>query len=791
MAQTPANKEFFTFIKGIITEANPLTFPENASIDEKNFVLERSGARKRRLGMDYEDSHELKDTSLNSAEISLIGISSHTWRNINENSELTFYIIQFGNDLFFFDSNASVISASQKNSGNPITLEGNGDVQWQSSSLGGRIVFTTGAERVYSLEYDEDSDLVTFVTHGLLVRDQWGVDDGLATDERPVSLASLHEYNLLNQGWGQDDPDRTEAYYDFFKNESGTGKFPSNADLVQAGKDINDDNKFNARIVARAYSGNTPAPKGHYIIDLFDRSGTRGFSPTNTGLLNNAGYLSGFWRSSAFSYGAYSYLLSLGDFSPVPSFAGIPVDQTVPGVTVTAPYGERIFYSGLSSELVGGDSRSPLLGHLVFFTQLVDSADKVGKCYQEADPTSEDQSDLLATDGGFIKIPEMSKCLKLIPFSNSLVVFADNGVWEITGGEDGFSATTFQVIKITDIGAAGVGSIISVEDRIYYWSRGGIYTISRDQVSLALQITNISETTIQTLFETFSLDAVSSSQGSYDTVTKQIRWLLNTEDDYDGVIERFRFSTELVFDVVLEAFYPAKLPETDGVFPYIAGSIDTPGFVNQQEAFNVVIGSSSIVVGALNVTVPLSVRTAELSKILYLTILPETTPTTYKYTFSSYSDGNFEDWATHNGGTGIDADAFLLTGYETGGDTQRQKQAVYITNHFLRTETGFVDTGDGNLEALQSSSCLVQSQWDFSNSAASGKFGPQFQAYRLKRNYIPSGPSDLFDYGYEVITTKSKLRGRGRALSLLFNTEPRKDLIMLGWGIVFGVNTNV
>jgi hypothetical protein len=45
-------KQYNTFVKGLVTEAGPLTYPENASLDEENFVLNRDGSRQRRLGMD-------------------------------------------------------------------------------------------------------------------------------------------------------------------------------------------------------------------------------------------------------------------------------------------------------------------------------------------------------------------------------------------------------------------------------------------------------------------------------------------------------------------------------------------------------------------------------------------------------------------------------------------------------------------------------------------------------------------------------------------------------------------
>ena len=113
----------------------------------------------------------------------------------------------------------------------------------------------------------------------------------------------------------------------------------------------------------------------------------------------------------------------------------------------------------------------------------------------------------------------------------------------------------------------------------------------------------------------------------------------------------------------------------------------------------------------------------------------------------------------------------------------------YIYFHFLRTETGFVDDGN-DLQVVGESSCLVQSQWDWSNSIASGKWGREFQAYRYKRAYMPSSEADGFDTGAATIVSKNKLRGRGRVLSLKISTEPGKDLQLLGWSMAIGTNNN-
>jgi hypothetical protein len=72
---------------------------------------------------------------------------------------------------------------------------------------------------------------------------------------------------------------------------------------------------------------------------------------------------------------------------------------------------------------------------------------------------------------------------------------------------------------------------------------------------------------------------------------------------------------------------------------------------------------------------------------------------------------------------------------------------------------------------------------NWANSANSGKWGTQFQAYRLLRNYVPSGAGDPFDYGDSVIVTKNKLRGSGKVVSLKIQSETGKDMQLLGWAM--------
>lgn len=89
------------------------------------------------------------------------------------------------------------------------------------------------------------------------------------------------------------------------------------------------------------------------------------------------------------------------------------------------------------------------------------------------------------------------------------------------------------------------------------------------------------------------------------------------------------------------------------------------------------------------------------------------------------------------------------------------------------------------------SSCKVRSQWNWTNSVAAGKWSPFFQAYRLRMGPVVMSRSngnetdevvELYTQ-YDVVTSKNKLRGRGRALSVHIETEPGKDCHILGWNL--------
>ena len=120
----------------------------------------------------------------------------------------------------------------------------------------------------------------------------------------------------------------------------------------------------------------------------------------------------------------------------------------------------------------------------------------------------------------------------------------------------------------------------------------------------------------------------------------------------------------------------------------------------------------------------------------------------------------------------------------------RDKQLPYIYFYFTKTEDGYVTSGS-DLVLDNQSSCQVQAQWNWANSANSGKWGNPFQAYRLTRFYTPTDVTDPFDNGDSVVVTKNKIRGSGKTISLKLYSEAGKDMKIIGWAMPITATSTV
>jgi hypothetical protein len=204
------------------------------------------------------------------------------------------------------------------------------------------------------------------------------------------------------------------------------------------------------------------------------------------------------------------------------------------------------------------------------------------------------------------------------------------------------------------------------------------------------------------------------------------------------------------------------------VSPYIAGYLETPDVLLRGEG---VRG-----------------RGESVTKYLVVQYLdPDTGEAAISFAY--YRDPSLRDWKSIDG-VGERYESYMITGHEIMQDTARQKQASYLTVHLKQTESEIALNEDGQPYPVNPSGCLIQARWDWANSGNSGKWGQTFQAYRLQKPYILDNNGDI-TYGFDVVSTKNRLPGRGRALSLKFSSDGDKDFYLYGWAVNYTGNSYV
>ena len=107
---------------------------------------------------------------------------------------------------------------------------------------------------------------------------------------------------------------------------------------------------------------------------------------------------------------------------------------------------------------------------LIYYSQVLVSPNDAGRCYQSNDPTSAEIPDLLDTDGGVLELEDSRSIKAMKAFRSGVIVFAGNGVWYISNPDGGFTATAYNVQKITDRGLESPKSIIEGQNVVYYFS---------------------------------------------------------------------------------------------------------------------------------------------------------------------------------------------------------------------------------------------------------------------------------------------------------------------------------
>jgi len=717
-----AQKQYISFLKGIITECTPYTYPEGSCKDIENFIIKTDGSVNRRLGIDYEDSYSTFASSTpNFTKDDYRIVNQETWYNVAGIPNKNFTVIQIGSTVYFFDNSSSTLSDAYKTftvnlntyktsaaniidvASSPISV---------ASGKGRLFICSKGIEPIY-ITYTEATDAIAVTTITIKVRDIEGIAESVAVDNRPASLTDTHKYNLLNQGW---DTTKITAF------QASQTTYPSNADIWHLGKDTSD--VFDPALLVKQDFGTTPAPRGRFILNAFDK-----------------------------------------DRATASGIAGIAKVTTKYRPTCVAFYAGRVTYTGYYGE------------HYV--SQVIkDDMSNVGYCYQEADPTSEHISDLVATDGVVVKINDIADFVATIPYNDILIILGTNGTWFLQGRDGIFKADDFSLSKKSTVGALSPLSVV-VANGVPVWIKDSVYTISGNQLG-DLSVTDIGVQTIKSLISEIPFVARQYMSGYFNANDKLIYWGYCTDID-----NRFRqyCDTFLCYDTVLGCFYKHVLGIPDGLAPFVICPFSLNVSAEDVEVLTVVDSLGNQVVDSLGNDVIIEKKTInnQTEDFLFLTAIPSLSGTSF--TFSRFSNTNFKDWYTFDS-TGTDYDTFVLTAPELLTNMVVGKQAVWVQLTFERTETGFVPTMDG-MDLVNPSGCYMSAYWDFAEDSSSNKVTKEWQVYKLNKYLQPSLTDTTLTTGFEVVTTKNKLPGTGKALSLKLRSEDGKDTRILGYSVIY------
>jgi len=703
-----------TFVKGLLTEFSELSFPDEASIDELNCSLFKAGNRSRRLGIEYETGSVLSSETYTEGGL----FSTHTWSNVGESSSVEFLVVQAEATLRFYKRGSDALSNSEvpisDSNANPYIVDlsaynkagglGAGASHVEVASIKGRLVVTSPQIETFYIERDTSDNSFTETSIEFKIRDFTYLSDKTDLIEEAATPVSVErEYDTLNCGWVGDKGTAALTAY-----ETANTAYPPLTHPWYSGK--NSGGNFSVTEWEKIYSGNTLIVNGHYILDLFnqDRAGASGIGGVASTTLSDR-------------------------FSSTASYAG------------------RVFFGGV--------------GTRVYFSSILSDMNDVGDFYQVNDPTSEEISDLLDTDGGWIDIPDAAGINKLHVFGSSLLVFARNGVWRISGVDDVFRSTEFSVYKVTDEGLAQRRSFVAGQNAVpFWWSFTGIHTVQvTDQGGMVAA--NLSRDTIQTFWDDIDGTSKGFVQGEYDGRNDRVVWLYPNE----GESVEFKLNRFLFLDITLGAFYPWTVSDKEADTPQILGTSFFDEAGAQLVDYSVIDSNGDTVQDSSGNDVIVSLESGIIvsSEVKLLT-----RDSTGALTFSTFASPTFLDWGE------ADYSSYAESAYNFIGDLGRRKNSPYITIFMRTTESSWVLQGDGAYLFDRPSSLKVSSFWDFKKIASSSKQ----EAYRLKHPIVVD-PLDLntVDYPTTVVATRLKTRGRGRVMRLRFESSTGDDFNLLGW----------
>lgn len=702
------------FVKGLITEATGLNFPEQAVTETDNCVFDEKGVVRRRRGVDLEYGYEALSVSVSGKALSV-----YLWEAAAGSGDNAIVVVQVGSTLYFYLTDGETVSDNQFDSLSLSTFLPSGSTEdpsieeCQFAAGKGYLFVASPVLESFYVEFDADDESVSATAITVQIRDFEGVEDGVELRDRPASLTALHEYNICNQGWNSTRVWNAASTHEFPVDHwnDELSNYPSHVDVWWYFKNGSGDFDPNA---IRFSAGNTPAPKGHFILDYYnqDRTGVDRENPIN-------------------------------------SFADLP--STTAGVhraSTIAFHAGRVWYSGVTG---AGYSNT------ILFSQIIEADDQIGACHQKNDPTVEDIATLLPTDGGTILIPDSGTVVKLFSYEDSMLVFATNGIWRVSGSEGlGFRANDYSVTKVSSVPCLTAASFVSIAGVPSFWNAEGIYSINSQQGLGSTSVNSLTDTTIRSFIEDIPYESRKYVRGAYNRGTRVVTWVYRTTSP-TNVTERYSFDAVLNLNTISGAFYGWTFDTTNVtlngvVVPLASRNAATPEAVTDS-SLATVTNSALVTVYAFGG----SIESMKADTTKFLVSFGSSV------TFADEWADTYVDWYSFDD-TGVAYTSTFTTGYKVHGNGMTKAQPTYINLFFATSEH------DNSID--------FRSLWQYATSGSTGRWST---AQRIVTT----------DNNYSYTRKRIKSRGSGNAYQFRVTSVTGQPFELIGWAVFETMSSGV
>lgn len=353
------------------------------------------------------------------------------------------------------------------------------------------------------------------------------------------------------------------------------------------------------------------------------------------------------------------------------------------------------------------------------FTNDISNAANFHTAANKFDPLD---NEVVDSDGGFFTVAGANRIIRIIESKGSIVIFADNGVWEAAGSGGVFLPTDFVVRRISNKGIVGDRALAIMEDGVAYLAKDGVNLVVKDPNSGLFMITqSITDNRISEKIIGIADGIKEVSRLCYNDVDKELYLLYGTTT--------YEYNKILVFKLKLPAWYEYSITGDSDTDLTIANI-----FMGEYEGDRVPI-------------VLYQIETASYQEITYGRLYSTEEYDFPGTTYAEYNIGSFS------------------SAHQTHGDLMRGKSNNYIKVLYESVETA---TEDDHEWSVPLGGCKLRGSIDFANDPVetTDSFGQPFNSNVAYGKYYEIYPTE--ETGFSHHTYKHKLLGRGNVLQYHF-----------------------